>query len=187
MLWHLMRMTRILLVLVMLAAATASAEGPTLEKTHSSYGLFTSVGSGLNGTSANTHLWITGFRYSYGLHKHLTYSAEIIPSFLVFQSNTVYGASIAPFLLGIDLPFGRKLGTYAEFGLGALYSSSEVPERSSTINFTPEGGVGFRFFRGSGRVIRFEARYTHISNGGLVSPNPGINSIQFQVGYDWLH
>ena len=29
-------------------------------------------------------------------------------------------------------------------------------------------------------------RYEHISNAGLTVPNPGINTVQFQVGMNWF-
>jgi Lipid A 3-O-deacylase (PagL) len=28
-----------------------------------------------------------------------------------------------------------------------------------------------------------EVRYMHISNAGLTTPNPGINTIQFRIGF----
>ena len=36
------------------------------------------------------------------------------------------------------------------------------------------------------RAVTFTGRYVHISNAGISQRNPGINTIQFSIGYNWF-
>jgi hypothetical protein len=44
--------------------------------------------------------------------------------------------------------------------------------------------LGFHFFVREKRAVSFNVRYEHISNAGLAVPNPGINTVQFQLGFN---
>jgi hypothetical protein len=67
-------------------------------------------------------------------------------------------------------------------GAGMLVSAEEIPDRVANVNFTPQAGFGVAFSDESRRVYTIEVRLHHISNGGRVEPNPGINSALFQFG-----
>jgi len=71
---------------------------------------------------------------------------------------------------------------YLELGGGTLFTNSKVPEGTSRINFITGGAAGLHFLR-SKHNISAEVRYMHISNAGLATPNPGINTIQFRLGF----
>jgi len=111
---------------------------------------------------------------------------KVVPAFLVFQDETVFGIGVTPLLVKWNLKTTGRFVPYFESGAGLVFSSSEVPEGASSLNFTPQDGFGVQIFSNERRAIRFGARYMHISNGGTASPNPGINSLQFLIGYEWF-
>ena len=69
---------------------------------------------------------------------------------------------------------------YLELGGGTLFTSSEVPQGTSKVNFTSGAAFGMHFF--GKKAWSVEVRYMHISNAGLTSPNPGINTVQVRLG-----
>src|SRR5260370_569014 len=75
-----------------------------------------------------------------------------------------------------------RVGPHVELGGGTLFTNAKVPRATSQINFTAGGAVGLHFLR-SKYNISTEVRYMHISNAGLATPNPGINTIQFRIGF----
>ena len=68
-----------------------------------------------------------------------------------------------------------------------LFSNNNVPTISNTgTNFLTHVALGFHFFTTEKRAFTLTTRYEHISNAGLASPNPGINTVQFTVGFNWF-
>lgn len=115
------------------------------------------------------------------LRGQLGYAFELVPLFLLSQGEVVYGAGFN--LLGRHY-FGRSgpVRPFATLGAGLIVSSMEVPAGTTQVNFTPQIGFGFLFSRESGPAYSLEVRLHHISNGGRVHPNPGINSVVAQLG-----
>ena len=149
-------------------------------------------GHGTNGVESGDGVMNIGLRYGliltapHGpgfLRGRLEYAVEAVPLFLVFQkTNTAYGAGINPFAFKWVLDTHRSVVPYFELGGGALFTNTKVPEGTSRINFTSSGAMGLHFMR-SKHNISAEVRFMHISNAGLATPNPGINTIQFRVGF----
>lgn len=149
-------------------------------------------GHGTNGVESGDGVMNVGLRYGliltgpHGpgfLRGRLEYAVEAVPLFLVFQkTNTAYGAGINPFAFKWALDTHRSVVPYFELGGGTLFTNIKVPEGTSRINFTSSGAVGLHFL-GSKHNISAEVRFMHISNAGLATPNPGINTIQFRVGF----
>ena len=149
-------------------------------------------GHGTNGVESGDGVMNIGLRYGliltapHGpgfLRGRLEYAVEAVPLFLVFQkTNTAYGAGINPFAFKWALDTHRSVVPYFELGGGTLFTNTKVPEGTSRINFTSSGAVGLHFL-GSKHNISAEVRFMHISNAGLATPNPGINTIQFRVGF----
>jgi len=149
-------------------------------------------GHGTNGVESGDGVMNIGLRYGliltapHGpgfLRGRLEYAVEAVPLFLVFQkTNTAYGAGINPFAFKWAFDTHRSVVPYFELGGGTLFTNTKVPEGTSRINFTSSGAVGLHF-PGSKHNISAEVRFMHISNAGLATPNPGINTIQFRVGF----
>jgi hypothetical protein len=149
-------------------------------------------GHGTNGVESGDGVMNVGLRYGliltapHGpgfLRGRLEYAVEAVPLFLVFQkTNTAYGAGVNPFAFKWALDTHRSVVPYFELGGGTLFTNTKVPEGTSRINFTSSGAAGLHFL-GSKHNISAEVRFMHISNAGLATPNPGINTIQFRVGF----
>ncbi|HXE90509.1 MAG TPA: acyloxyacyl hydrolase [Terriglobales bacterium] len=129
---------------------------------------------------------MTGQRGPGFLRGNLEIVGEFIPAYVVFQRTTVYGFGLTPGLFKWNFTSKRRVVPYFEAGGGLLFTRTSVPEFTSTVNFTPQAAFGLQFFTREKRAWSVAARYVHISNAGLESPNPGINSVQFTLGYSWF-
>jgi hypothetical protein len=175
------------LVYVPVARAQAGPEGGGSE-----IQVWTGGGHGTNGIASHTGLWNAGFRYglvltdAHGpgfLRGRLEYALDAVPVFVVFQkSNTAYGAGLNPFAFKWNFDTHRKAVPYLEIGGGTLFTNNKVPEGASRVNFTTSGALGLHFLR-SKYNWNAEIRFMHISNAGLSTLNPGINTIQFRIGF----
>jgi lipid A 3-O-deacylase len=115
----------------------------------------------------------------------LEYTVEIIPAFVMRQSTPVFGAGVNPFLLQYNFVHGRRMVPFIQVGAGTLFTNQTVPVGSSKINFTPQGGIGIYMFRKRGSAFTIGVRYHHISNAGMVTFNPGHNSVFLYSGISW--
>jgi len=174
-----------------LSAPGARAQAGPIEGGHE-WQVWTGGGHGTNGKESGDGVWNVGFRYGLVLTKphgpgflrgRLEYAVDAVPVFLVVQkTNTAYGAGINPFAFKWTMDNHGSVAPYLELGGGTLFTNTKVPEGTSRINFTTSGAVGLHFLR-SKYNISTELRFMHISNAGLANPNPGINTIQFRIGF----
>ncbi len=154
--------------------------------------VWTGGGHGLNGSTSDTGVWNLGVRYGWVLtdpvgpgflRGRFEYAVDVVPVFLLTQQNgTAYGIGLNPFALKWNFAASRKITPYAEIGGGTLFTNTDVPPGTSRVNFTTSGAVGVHFLR-SKYNWSSEVRYMHISNAGLATPNPGINTIQVRLGF----
>lgn len=157
--------------------------------------IWTSGGHGTNGSTQHTGVWTAGFRYGWVitaphgpsfLRGRFEYAVDAVPVFVVFQpTNTAYGAAVNPFALIWDFDTHGRLVPYLDLDGGALFTSTEVPAGTSRINFTTAGAVGVHFLAGKMNWTA-DVRFMHISNAGLETPNPGINTLQLRLGLGWF-
>ena len=154
--------------------------------------VWTGGGHGLNGSTSDTGVWNLGARYGWvltdavgpgPLRGRFEYAVDVVPVFLLTQRNgTAYGFGLNPFALKWNFVGGHRLTPYFELGGGTLFSNTQVPPGTSRVNFTTSGALGLHFLR-SKYNWSAEVRFMHISNAGLASPNPGINTIQVRIGF----
>jgi hypothetical protein len=154
--------------------------------------VWTGGGHGLNGSTSDTGVWNLGLRYGWvltdavgpgPLRGRFEYAVDVMPAFVLTQrSGTAYGLSLNP--IGLKWNFGGRRGLmpYVELGGGLLFSNTQVPPGTSRVNFTTSGALGLHFLR-SKYNWSAEVRFMHISNAGLATPNPGINTIQVRLGF----
>jgi hypothetical protein len=146
-----------------------------------------SVAGGTQDTSAmNLGLrygWILTDPFLPGpLKGRFEYAVDAVPAFVIFQPrNTVYGAGLNPLNLKWNFSSFQRVVPYFELSGGVLFTNHETPTGTSKVNFTPGAALGAHFLRGSWNWSA-EVRYLHISNAGLTTPNPGINTVQIRVG-----
>jgi len=156
---------------------------------------WTSGGQGTNGIAQHSGVWTAGFRYGWVitdphgpglLRGRFEYAVDAVPVFMVFQpTNTAYGAAINPFALIWDFDAHGRVVPYLDLGGGVLFTNTQVPEGTSRINFTTAGGVGLHFLAGK-LTWTADVRFMHISNAGLVTLNPGLNTVQLRLGVGWF-
>jgi len=154
--------------------------------------IWTGGGHGLNGSTASSGVWNVGARYGWiltaphgpgFLRGQFEYAVDVVPVFVVVQrTGTAYGFGLNPFALKWNFTKARKLVPYFELGGGTLFTNANVPPGTSRINFTSSGALGLHFLR-SKYNWSAEIRFMHISNAGLANLNPGINTLQFRLGF----
>ena len=154
--------------------------------------VWTGGGHGLNGSTSDTGVWNLGVRYGWvltdavgpgPLRGRFEYAVDVVPVFLLTQRNgTAYGLGLNPFALKWNFAGAHGVTPYVELGGGTLFSNTQVPPGTSRVNFTTSGALGLHFLRTKYNWSA-EVRFMHISNAGLATPNPGINTIQVRLGF----
>ncbi len=153
--------------------------------------VWTGGGRSVPGGTKDTSIWNAGVRYGWiltaphgpgFLNGRFEYAVDAVPAFVVFQpANTVYGAGVNPIALKWIFATRSSVEPYLELNGGTLFTTHEVPAGTSTINFTSSAALGFHILREHAWTV--EVRYMHISNAGLTTPNPGINTVQVRLGF----
>jgi lipid A 3-O-deacylase len=108
------------------------------------------------------------------------------PTLFARERETVYGAGLNPLILKWNFSGARKYKPYIELGGGMLITVADVPQFTYKFNFTPQFVVGTHYLTAKNRSISFDVKYQHVSNAGLASLNPGINTVQLAVSYHWF-
>lgn len=116
------------------------------------------------------------------LRGRFEYVVDAVPLFLVFQpTNTAYGVGFDP--LGLKWNFERhgRISPYLELTGGTVFTNHNVPPGTNTVNFMDQAAFGMHVL-GAKHNVSLELRYMHISNAGLATPNPGVNTVQVRLG-----
>lgn len=152
--------------------------------------VWTGGGPSVPGGTQNTSVWNAGGRYGWILTRphgpgflkgRFEYFLEAVPVFVVFQkTDTAYGGGVNPLGLKWDFATRGRIVPYLELNGGTLFTNRDVPLGTTNVNFTSAAAFGFHFL---GKYAwSLEARYMHISDAGLSTPNPGINTVQVRLG-----
>ena len=179
-----------LLVVLFSARDLQAQEAP--ENSSRELQIWTGGGHGINGSTSETGMWNLGLRYGliltspHGpgfLNGQLEYAFDVVPAWVLTQkTNTAYGGGVNPFAFKWILSQPKKVKPFFEIEGGTLFTNKEVPERTSQINFTTSGALGMHIL-GEKHNWSAEVRFMHISNAGMTTPNPGINTIQVRIGW----
>jgi len=185
-----MRTSLLILVAVgVLQFYCAAQAGP--EKGGREVQIWAGGGHSVSGGRGHTGVFNAGLRYGWILtDPHLPgflrgrfeYAVDAIPVFLAFQpANTAYGVGFDP--LGLKWNFQRhgRVSPYLELTGGVLFTNHDLPTGTNTVNFMDNAALGMHLL-GPKHNLSLELRYMHISNAGLATPNPGINTVQVRVG-----
>ena len=153
--------------------------------------VWTGGGYSVPGGTADTGVWNLGGRYGWiltspvgpgPLKGRFEYAVDVVPMFLVFQKyNTAYAAGFDPLNLKWNFATRGRVSPYLELSGGVLFSNHDVPTGTNDVNFTSSAALGVHLLR-ERFAWSVEARYLHISNAGLATPNPGINTFQVRIG-----
>ncbi len=176
--------------LAMLLCGTVLAQaGP--ERGATELQVWTAGGHSVAGGRGSTGIWDVGLRYGWVLTDahgpgflkgRFEYALDAVPLYLIFQpANTAYGAGLNPANLKWNFAKRGRFAPYIELGGGVLFTTHDVPSRTSTVNFTPSAAFGTHFL-GERMAWTLEGRYLHISNAGLSRSNSGINTFEVRLG-----
>lgn len=187
-----MRLTFVLLLL----CGLAGAQSKPLDEQPWDIGVWIGGGFNVPGGTANTQVVNAGLRLgkiltdSVGkgfVRGNFEWSADLMPLYYLVQpGQNAYGAGFNPVNLKWNFTSSSRVAPYLELGGGVLFSNTDVPANTNTTNFVTHGAVGVHIFTGEKRALTFSTRFEHISNAGLASPNPGINTVQFTIGMNWF-
>jgi lipid A 3-O-deacylase len=153
--------------------------------------IWTGGGHSVSGGRGDTSAFNAGLRYGWiltgphlpsFLRGRFEYAVDAVPVFLVFQpANTAYGAGFDPIALKWNFERRGRLSPYLELCGGTLFTNHDVPQYTNTVNFTDQAALGVHVL-GARYNWSLELRYMHISNAGLATPNPGVNTVQVRLG-----
>jgi hypothetical protein len=188
------RLCAAILVSLTLVVSGAAAQGRPDVGGHE-FEFWTGGGHATSGSTSSDGVWNAGARLGWVLtgphgpgflRGRFEYAVDVVPVFLVFQpANTAYGFGIYPYALKWNFETDHRIVPYFEVGGGVVFSNTEIPTGTSKINFTPTGAFGLHVLREKFNWS-IEVRYMHISSASLVSPNPGINTVQVRIGLGWF-
>jgi lipid A 3-O-deacylase len=185
-----MRSFLLAVFILLLASLFSFAQSGPVEGGHEVQ-IWAGGGHSVSGGRGDTGVFGAGLRYGWiitdahlpgFLRGRFEYAVDVVPVFLVFQpTDTAYGAGFNP--LGLKWNFERhgRLSPYLELSGGTLFTNNNVPAYTNTVNFTSAAALGTHIL-GEKYNWSIELRYLHISNAGLATPNPGINTVQVRLG-----
>jgi hypothetical protein len=178
------------LVLFLYAPGAAAQTGPA-QGDHE-LELWSGGGHSVSGGVGNIGVWNLGLRYGWILTKphgpgflrgQFEYAVDVVPVFWVFEpGGTAYGGVLDPIALKWDFRERRRVVPYFEMSGGALFTSRDVPPGIFRVNFASGAAIGLYLPAGKFNWSA-EIRWMHISDAGLTSPNPGVDSIQVRLGF----
>jgi lipid A 3-O-deacylase len=191
--------TAAIVVVLLCACACGSAQDLTsasLTKGTWDLGLSGTGGTAVAGGVDDVQIFSAGFRVGRILTEqhgsgfvrgNLEWAADFHPLNLYFtEPETVYGASITPLNLKWNFTSPRRVAPFLQWSEGVLFTNHDLPFGTNTVNFQSGLGFGMHFFTREKRAWTAEVKYQHISNAGLGDLNPGINTVQFTLGYNWF-
>jgi lipid A 3-O-deacylase len=177
------------LIIVTLTGVGCAQAGPE-EGVHEVQ-VWTGGGYSVPGGTSHTGIFDIGLRYGWvitGAHLpgflrgRFEYAVDAEPAYLIFQpANTAYGVGFNPFGLKWNFERRGRLAPYFELSGGTLFTDHSVPTYTNPVNFTSAAALGTHVL-GAKYNWSVELRYLHISNAGLATPNPGLNTVQVRVG-----
>ena len=182
---------RLFLLVILLTASTLLAAQASPEKGVNEVQVWAGGGHSVAGGRGDTGVLNAGLRYGWVLtEQHLPgflrgrfeYAVDAVPVFLAFQpGNTAYGAGFDP--LGLKWNFQRhgRISPFVELTGGVLFTNHDVPNGTNTVNFMDQAALGLHIL-GASHNVSLELRYMHVSNAGLATPNPGVNTVQVRLG-----
>jgi hypothetical protein len=109
------------------------------------------------------------------------------PTFMITTSpSTTFGEG-ASVLLRYNFVTGTRWVPFFDLGVGILHWNLRLPDFLGTqFNFTVQGGPGLHYFATDHLAITGQVRLHHISNGGIETPNIGVNSSVYLLGVSYF-
>lgn len=118
----------------------------------------------------------------------LEYGFDVMPLFVHFTPEKIYGGGVEPVILRWNSSLRRgRIAPYIELAGGGVRSNANLPAGdTSSFNFTARGGGGIEISTAKRQSLDIACRWWHISNANLGVRNPEFNGIQVSLGYHWF-
>jgi len=183
---------------VLIFCGVASAQDKPLDGDPSDFGVWAGGGFSVPGGTKDTHTFNAGVRLGKVLtddhgggfvRGNFEWAADFMPLYYIWQptpAQNSYAIAANPINLKWNFTNSEHVVPYLELGGGVLFSRHDVPLNTSHVNFLTHAALGFLFFNTERRAFTAAVRNEHISNAGLTTPNPGINTVQFTIGMNWF-
>jgi lipid A 3-O-deacylase len=181
-------------LLVLLFCSVASAQDKPLQDDPWEVGFWAGGGLSVPGGTKDTHMMNAGLRFGAVLtdpagpgflRGQFEWAADAIPLYYIWQpapAKNAYGVALNPVNLKWNFTSLNRTIPYLELGGGVLFTNHAVPLNTSHVNFLTHATLGLHIFHTEVCAITPAIKYEHISNAGLTTPNPGVNSVQFTIG-----
>ena len=108
----------------------------------------------------------------------------------VFGGTQYYPMSryVCGVMMGLryDVATGTRWVPFAEAGVGLTATDIGGPDLSGNFQFNDQAGFGFYYFFRDDLAVTVHYRWLHLSNGGLIPPNHGINTQTLLGGLTWF-
>lgn len=88
--------------------------------------------------------------------------------------------------LRYDFATGTRWVPFIEAGAGVMATDIGTPDLSTAFQFNEKAGIGVAYYLSDRLAMRVEARFMHISNASIHSPNLGVNTLPLLVGVSYL-
>ena len=108
--------------------------------------------------------WVAYVNDDHGKHKTDSFEIGVSPLFI----RLVFGDwAVRPFIEG---------------GEGAVYTDLRKQDLGTRLQFTSQIGAGLEYEIRPDLAVGIQGRFRHMSNAGMASSNPGINTVYGLVG-----
>lgn len=126
-------------------------------------------------------------QYSYFFDRRVEFLAELGFWYFDQPGDNAFGVNPAMIVRWHWYKEG-KLTLYADVGIGLLFTTDNVPDGGTSLDFTPRAGLGLTYeVDPDGSRLVFGARWAHISNARIIGDldNPGRDGVMLYAGYEF--
>lgn len=123
-------------------------------------------------------LLLGDLEYEFPAYPHGKIGLRVIPAFIGFDDNTIYGAGVG---IATRVYANKQAldGLFGEIAISSILQSECFCRNSSRANFLSEAGIGYKFSNDWHATLKIQ----HLSNAGLSDDNGGLDSLGISVGY----
>lgn len=126
---------------------------------------------------------LSGPKLQGALRGRFEWAFEATPIYGQYDPDTVFGYGVSPLVWRWNFEPRGRYAPFAQLSGGALWTTSAVPQRTTTANFTANAGAGVRIVMSRQQALVLMYRFDHISNGNRLEENPGINAHALHFGW----
>lgn len=151
------------------------------------FGFAVGGGPGLRTLGSRQHhdLVLGSLHYGRTLGRNWAWQAELFGGAQVRPEDELLVGGT--YLIRYHFPTHSRWLPFANLGAGLTYTSIREPDLSTGFEFNLVGGIGTHYFYARDTAVTLEARWLHLSNGGLDSPNRGTNTVMLFGGLSWFY